>query len=434
MFDPVAVLADLIQVDTTNPPGNETAAMDLIRKLLEEAGITPMILARDPARPNLVARIRGRGEAPPFLMQGHVDVVPTGDQQWERDPFGGEVIDGEMWGRGSLDMKGPVVMMLHAFIRLAGSGSPPAGDIILAIVSDEEDSGFYGARFLVDEHPGLFEGVKYCIGEFGGFSFPFAGARFCPIQVSERMGIRFELTLTAEGGHGSMPRRGAAMARLAKVLTDLDRKRLPIHISPATRLMVEGMAAHATGVRRRVMQMLLDERSAAAAFRLMPGQLEAMEPLFRNTVSPTIVHGGDRFNVIPGRITLTLDGRMVPSSNPEEMAGELRRVIGDDIAVEYTVDGEPGPEQPDLGLFPLLADVMTRRDAGLIPVPFMMPAVTDGRWFARLGIQPYGFTPLLLPDGFEFQKLAHAANERVPVTAIETGAGIIYDLLQRYPG
>lgn len=229
-----------------------------------------------------------------------------------------------------------------------------------------------------------------------------------------------------------MPRRGAAMARLGKLLTALDHKRMPIHVVPATRMMVEGMVENTTGVTQRVLQMLLNERSAAAAFRLMPGQLGVMEPLFRNTVSPTIVRGGDKHNVIPGRITVTLDGRMLPSSSPAEMTGELRAIIGDDVEIEYTVDGEPGPAQPDLGLFPLLAEVMVDRDPSLVPVPFLMPAVTDGRWFARLGIQPYGFTPLLLPDGFEFQKLAHAADERIPVSAVGSGADILFDLLRRY--
>jgi len=433
MFDPVAILRDLIRVDSTNPPGNEAAAIRLARDLIEGAGLETTILSRDPERPNLIARIEGRGEAAPFLMQGHVDVVTTADQVWDHDPFGAEIIDGFLWGRGTLDMKGAVVMMLHAFCRLAESGKRPTGDVILAILSDEENSGHYGAKFLVDEHPGLFDGVEYCIGEFGGFPLTLAGTRFYPIQVAERLSIRYELTIRAEGGHGSMPRRGAAMAKLGKLLTTLDRKRMPVHISAATRLMVEGMVENTSGAIQRVLRMLLNERTADAALRLLPGQLGVMEPVFRNTVSPTIVRGGDKHNVIPAEITVTLDGRMVPGSSPEQMTEELRRLAGPDIDIEYTVDGRPGPTEPDLDLFPLLADVIRRRDPDAVPVPFMMPAVTDGRWFAELGIQPYGFTPLLLPDGFEFQKLTHAANERIPVAAIEAGADMIFDLLNRYP-
>jgi len=434
MFDPVAVLQDLIRLDTTNPPGNEAAAVRLVQDVIEAAGIETTILSKDPDRPNLIARIEGKDDYHPFLMQGHVDVVTTADQVWEHDPFAAEIIDGFLWGRGTLDMKGAVVMMLHAFVRLAESGSRPAGDVILAVLSDEENSGHYGAKFLVDEHPELFEGVKHCIGEFGGFPFPLGGTRFYPIQVAERLSIRYELTISAEGGHGSMPRRGAAMAKIGKLLTALDRKRMPVHISAATRLMVEGMVEHTSGAIQRVLRMLLNERTADAALRLLPGQLGVLEPVFRNTVSPTIVRGGDKHNVIPAEIKVTLDGRMVPGSSPEEMTDELRRLIGPNIEIDYAVDGKPGRAEPDLELFPLLADVVRRRDPDAVPVPFMMPAVTDGRWFAELGIQPYGFTPLLLPDGFEFQKLTHAANERIPVAAVEAGAEMVFDLLNRYPG
>ncbi len=434
MFDPVLALEQLIKLDTTNPPGNEAGAIGLIQRLLKDAGVETVLLSKDSSRPNLIARLEGSGDASPFLMQGHVDVVPTSDQVWDHDPFGGEIVEGFMWGRGTLDMKGAVVMMVHAFLRLAASDKKPAGDVILAILSDEEDGGFYGARFLVEEHPSLFDGVEYCIGEFGGFPLPLGGTRFYPIQVAERLSIRFELTIRAEGGHGSLPRRGAAMGQLGKLLTVLDRKRMPVHVVPATRLMVESMIEHSTGATRRALQMLLNRRTAEAALRLLPGQLGLLEPVFRNTVSPTIVSGGDKHNVIPAAVSVTLDGRMLPGSSPEEMAAELRRIAGPNVEIDYTVDGKVGPHQPNLALLPLLADVIRQHDPEAVPIPFLLPATTDGRWFAELGIQPYGFTPLLLPDGFEFQKVVHAANERVPVSAIGAGAEMVFDLLRRYPG
>lgn len=434
MVDPIQLLEQLIKLDTTNPPGNEAAAIHLIQGLLEDAGIETVLLSKDPNRPNLIARLGGSGEAPPFLMQGHVDVVPTSDQVWERDPFGGEVVDGFMWGRGTLDMKGAVVMMVRAFLDLAASEKQPAGDVILAVLSDEEDGGGFGARFLVEEHPSLFDGVEYCIGEFGGFPLNLGGTRFYPIQVAERLNIRFDLTIRAEGGHGSLPRRGAAMGQLGRLLTALDRKRMPVHVVPATRLMIESMIEHTAGATRRALQALLSPRSAEAAFRLLPGQLAVLEPVFRNTVSPTVVRGGGKHNVIPGAVSVTLDGRMLPGSSPDEMAAELRRIVGPNVEIESTVDGKVGPAQPNLDLLPLLADVIRQYDADAVPIPFLLPATTDGRWFAELGIQPYGFTPLLLPDGFEFQNVVHAANERVPVSAVVTGAKMMFELLRRYPG
>jgi len=434
MFEPITVLQDLVRLDTTNPPGNEMTAVRMLQEIIETAGVETAIYSKDPNRPNLIARIEGRGDYHPFLMQGHVDVVSTVAQAWTHDPFGAEIIDGFMWGRGTLDMKGAVVMMVHAFVRLAESGLRPSGDVILAILSDEENSGHFGAKYLVDEHPELFTDVKYCIGEFGGFPLTIAGTRFYPIQIAERLSIRFELTIAGEGGHGSLPRSGTAMSLLGRVLDALERKRMPVHISSATRLMVEGMVEHTTGVAQRALRMLLNERTADAAFRLLPGQLGILEPVFRNTVSPTIVRGGDKHNVVPAEVKLTLDGRMVPASSPDEMADELRRIVGPDVGINYTVDGKPGVGEADLRLFPLLASVVQRRDPDGVPIPFLMPAATDGRWFAELGIQPYGFTPLLLPDGFAFSELAHAADERIPVAAVESGAEMIFDLLNRYPG
>ena len=200
-ISPVEMLQTLVRIDTTNPPGNEGEAVGYVDELLAASGIKSLILAKDPTRPNLVARIPGRGEAPPFLMQGHVDVVPTTGQQWARDPMGGDIIDGSMWGRGTLDMKGGVAMMIDAFLRMSAAEEAPAGDVILCVVSDEEAGGEYGARFLVEQHPELFDGVKHCIGEFGGFPLHLAGRSFYPVQVAERVGVRLELTFRGPGGH-----------------------------------------------------------------------------------------------------------------------------------------------------------------------------------------------------------------------------------------
>lgn len=434
MTDPIDLLQQLIRIDTTNPPGNEAAAISLIQDVIESAGITTNLLSKDPARPNLIAKIPGAAVAPPFLMQGHVDVVPTTGQQWAHDPFGGDIIDGYLWGRGTLDMKGAVVMMVDAFLRLAASDEPPAGDVILCVLADEEMHGTFGARFLVEERPDVFDGVQYCIGEFGGFSFRLGGRTFYPIQIAERVGVKFELTVRGPAGHGSMPTRGGTTARLGRLLTTLDRKRMPIHIVPATRMMLEGIADHTEGTTRRAVQSLLNPRTAGTTLKVLHKQLGVMEPLLRNTVSATVIQGGDKHNVIPAEIRVTLDGRMLPGLDASEMAAELQAMIGPDIEIAYEVDGKPVPAKPDMGLFPLLADTLRRLDPAGIPIPFMMPAVTDGRWFAQLGIQPYGFTPMTLPEGFNFQSTVHAADERIPVQAISNGADAIYQLLTRYAG
>ncbi len=206
---PVEILQDLIRFDTTNPPGNEAPCIAYIDRLLSDAGIETTILALDDDRPNLIARLRGRGDAPPLLLYGHVDVVTTADQAWTHPPFSGEIADGWVWGRGTLDMKGAVAMFLAAVLRAhAGQASLP-GDVILAAVSDEEHLGLYGVDYLVREHPGQFEGVRYALGEGGGFSVDMAGRRFYPIMVAEKQCCWPKATLRGRDGHGSMHRTAA---------------------------------------------------------------------------------------------------------------------------------------------------------------------------------------------------------------------------------
>ena len=182
----VELLGDLLRFDTTNPPGSEGECIAYLRQQVEAAGAAVRIVARDDARPNLIARIRGACEAPPLLLYGHVDVVTTAGQEWSRAPFGGELVDGWLWGRGALDMKGGVAMMIDAFLRAARGEIQPRGDVILAVLSDEENGGDFGARFLAQEHAELFEGVKHALGEFGGASQTIGGRRFYPIQVAEK--------------------------------------------------------------------------------------------------------------------------------------------------------------------------------------------------------------------------------------------------------
>ncbi|MDH5636636.1 MAG: M20/M25/M40 family metallo-hydrolase, partial [Candidatus Bathyarchaeota archaeon] len=170
---PAELLQNLIRFDTTNPPGSEAECVAYINRLLTDAGFKTTLLAKDANRPNLIARLKGQGTAAPFLLYGHVDVVTTANQKWTHPPFEGKVEDGYIWGRGALDMKGGVAMMLAAFLRAKAENLNPAGDVVLAILSDEEGGGEYGAKYLVDNQAKQFEGIRYAIGEFGGFSTHF---------------------------------------------------------------------------------------------------------------------------------------------------------------------------------------------------------------------------------------------------------------------
>lgn len=428
---PAELLQRLIQFDTTNPPGNEAECIQYIRGLLSEAGIESTILAKDPKRPNLVARIKGAGNANPLLMYGHVDVVTTENQQWDHPPFEGKLVDGFIWGRGALDMKGGVAMMVAAFLRAHAEGVQPPGDVILAIVSDEEVGGDFGAKYLVQEHAGLFKNVRYAIGEFGGFTMQVGGKRFYPIMISEKQICWMKASVRGEGGHGSMPVRGGAMAKLAQALKKLDESHPPAHITPPTRMMVEAMASALGGAQGFLLGQLNNPTMTKTILNLLGERGRVFYPLFHNTASPTILHGSSKINVIPNEASVELDGRLLPGFKPEDMTRELRAILGSDVRLDV-VQFEAGPAEPDMGLLDTLAGILRESDPDGIPIPLLLSGVTDGRFFSTLGIQTYGFLPMTLPEDFKFASVIHNANERVPAAAIEFGTDAIYKALGRF--
>ncbi|OUC09858.1 peptidase M20 [Litorilinea aerophila] len=436
-LDPIELLRTLIRFDTTNPPGNEAACIAFLRELLTRAGVEATILARDPNRPNLIARLPGRGEAPGLVLQGHVDVVTTAGQAWEHPPFSAELVDGYVWGRGALDMKGGVAMMVTAFLRAWREGVRPAGDVILTIMSDEEAGSDYGARFLVEEHPEQFAGAAYAIGEGGGTAQTLFGRRYYPVMVAEKQVCWMRTELRGPGGHGSTPLRGGAMARLGRLLTRLDQNRLPVHITPVMERMIQGLAEHASPTEGDLLRRLLDPAQTDAvldelADRGIP-QHRLLDALLHNTVNATVVRGGAKTNVIPSRIELELDGRLLPGFTPQDLMTELHALLGNDLTFEV-IRHDPGVDRVDMGLFPLLAGILQELDPEGVPIPSMVAGFTDGRMFARLGIQNYGFLPLKLPADFNANATVHGANERVPVEAIRFGAEALYRALARYEG
>jgi acetylornithine deacetylase/succinyl-diaminopimelate desuccinylase-like protein len=340
-------------------------------------------------------------------------------------------VDGEVWGRGAIDMKGAVAMFVSAFLGAARGELELPGDLILVVLSDEENGGDFGAKFLVEEHPELFAGVRHALGEAGGISQVISGKRFYPIQLGEKQICWLKATVRGPGGHGAMIHRDGTMGRLARMLDDLNRKRMPIHVTPIVREMVETIAAHLPRPKRELMLALLKPAVANRVLPKLGPQLRPLETLLRNTVNATIVRGGEKVNVIPAQIDLELDGRLLPGFTPDDLIGELHGIIGDDIEVEL-VRHDAGPAEPDLALFEMLAGVLRELDPEGIPMPLLQGGVTDGRFFAQLGIQTYGFMPMRLPPDFPVLKIVHAADERIPVSALEFGTEAVTRALQRF--
>ncbi len=427
---PVEILQRLLRFDTSNPPGNERECVDWIRGLLEDLGCEVRILARDPSRPNLIARLPGRGVSAPLLLQGHVDVVAArGD--WRHEPFAGELHDGYVWGRGALDMKGGVAMMLAAFMRAKASGVLPPGDVILCVLADEEAGSDEGANYLVNEHPELFKDVRYAIGEFGGFTMTLAGRRLYPIMVAEKQVCWTRATIRGPAGHGSLPLRGGAMGKLGQVLHRLDRRRLAVHVTPVARSMVEAIAAELPVAVAVALRGLLVASVTDRLLDVLGERAKAFDPLLHHTASASIVSGGEKINVIPGEVSLDLDCRLLPGFGPEDLFAELRALTGVEMELEV-LRYDAVAAEPNLALFGTLAETLRELDPMAKPVPLLLPAVTDGRFFSRLGIQTYGFLPMQLPEDMAFMDLIHAENERLPAQAMEFGTQALGRVLERF--
>ncbi len=428
---PAELLQDLIRFDTTNPPGSESACVSYVQQLLADADIPTQVFSLDPDRPNLIARLKGAGNAPPLLLHGHVDVVTTLNQVWQVPPFEGREADGYVWGRGALDMKGGVAMMLAAMLRARAEGVTPPGDVILAVLSDEENGSDYGAKFLVEQHPELFDRVRYAIGEGGGVARYVDGQRFYPVMVAEKQICWLKLTVKGPGGHASRPMRGGTMAKLGQLLTSLDKNRLPVHVTPVARQMLETMSAALPTETGAALGRMADPAATDSVLDELGVRGYFFDPMLHNTVNATIVHGGHKTNVIPSEASVELDGRLLPGFSADEMITELREVVGHEVEIEV-MRYDASTHEPNLGLFNTLADILKEADPEGIPLPFLLFAVTDGRFFAQLGIQPYGFLPLNVPEDPDFTRLVHAADERVPVASVEFGANALFSLLQRF--
>ena len=429
--DPVEMLQRLIRFDTTNPPGNERECVAYISNLLTEAGCDFTVVGSSPDRPNLIARLKGQGTAPPLLLYGHVDVVTTADQTWQHPPFEGRLVDGYVWGRGALDMKSGIVMMLSAFLKAKTEGVHLPGDVILALVSDEEGGGDAGAKYLVENQAELFQGVRYAIGEFGGFSYEIGRQRFYPIMVAEKQICHLRATLRGPGGHGSMPHRDGAVGRMASFLRRLEQRRLPVHVTPVTRSMVETISSKLAWPQGMVFRQLLKPQMTNTVLGLMGDKGASFEPLLRNTANPTVIRAGEQINVAPSKVEVDLDGRLLPGYSPEDLISELVAISGGELELEV-IRHDPGPSEPDMALFETLKDILRSVDSDGEPVPILLPGATDARFFSRLGIQTYGYLPMRLPPDLEFSRLIHGPDESIPVDAITFGTEAIFQLMHRF--
>ncbi|MGH7863924.1 MAG: M20/M25/M40 family metallo-hydrolase [Candidatus Binataceae bacterium] len=406
----LASLRDLVRLDTSNPPGNERIVADYIGSALGQHGIDAIVREGMPTRANLVARIKGTDSAkPPLLLSSHTDVVPVETDGWSRPPFSGDLADGCIWGRGSIDMKAKCAMDLALVTAIQRSGRIPDRDLILAAVADEEAGSEHGAKYMVERHPELVR-AGYVLNEVGGFTVHLGERRFYPIQVAEKGFVTVKMTVTGMPGHGSMPRPDAAIARLAELITRIVN----------------------TPMRQRVTPLM------AATLAELGVAVDAAGPLFRpmleNTVNPTIIRGGYKDNVVPGEAWAVLDGRTLPGEDPESFMAELRAIVGPEPSFELLKTAPPVETSPDSPLFDLIKERIESADPGARAIPWMIPGATDNKFYSKLGAACYGFAPVKLEAHMPFGALYHGNDERLPVDGFFWGLKVYADVVLRFLG
>ncbi len=419
----------LLLIDTTNPPGNERAAAEVIATALREVGVEPQLLEAEPHRTNLVARIRGTGAKPPLLLTAHLDVVEADPTKWRRPPFSGEEHDGCLWGRGAIDMKNMAAMCTAIMRRLASTKTLLDRDVIFAAVADEEAGCDLGSRFLVEQHRHLVE-AEYAIGESGGFSLHLANATFYPIQVAEKGFCWVRARITSEPGHGSMPRHDSVITKLGQALSRLGEAHLPIHQTKYVTDFLEAVRARQPEMLQPLVKLVARPHLLARVARLIPGVSVArsFSALLSNTAAATVVRAGAKTNVIPGVAEFQIDGRTLPGQTDEDLLRELRAVLGDEVELEIIKSAPPVVTEPVASpVFDIIKRQVEAREPDAQVVPYMIPGFTDAKYFTQMGARWYGFSPVKIEkgSGIRFADMFHGHDERVPIAGLAWGVEVL---------
>jgi acetylornithine deacetylase/succinyl-diaminopimelate desuccinylase-like protein len=403
-------LRALVRLDTTNPPGNECLAADYLRAAFGREAIDCVTIEPQPTRANLVARLAGRDRSlAPLMLSSHTDVVAVEANRWTRDPFGAEVADGCVWGRGTIDMKSKGAMDLGLALAIKRAGLLPACDLIIAAVADEEAGSELGARYLVNHHPELIR-AGHVLNETGGFTLHLGERRFYPIQVAEKGFVTVKLTVSGSPGHGSMPRADTAIAWIADLIGRITRTPMPRRVTPL--------------MRRTLADLGIVPDKAPALFR----------PMLSNTVTPTILRAGYKDNVIPGEAWVILDGRTLPGEDERSFLRELRDIVGPEPTLEVIKQAPPVEASSETPLFDLIRSRTEAADPGARAIPWMLPGATDSKFYAQLGATCYGFAPVRLEPRMPFGSLYHGNDERMPIGGFLWGLRLYTDVVLNFLG
>jgi acetylornithine deacetylase/succinyl-diaminopimelate desuccinylase-like protein len=413
----VGLLQELLRLDTVNPPGNETRAAELLRDYLARSGVESHLVAKVPDRANVVARLPG-GDGPTLALIAHTDTVVADAAEWDRDPWSGDLVEGEVWGRGALDMKGHLAAAAVAFASLAREGFVPAGDVVLALTADEEVGLDFGLSWLAQEHPDLVR-CAYSINESGGERCVFGGNVYYLCGVGEKMSAAFRVRVRGRSGHASMPSiADNALVKAARYVEALGRYEPPQEMLPQVQAFLQEVLGEVPPL----------EDALDRARTLHPLAAELVEPLLSLTLSPTMIEASRQRNVIPASCTITVDCRLLPGQTPQAVEPLLRAALGaGEWELEWIEEDQAGGTSSPLEtpLWRTLQEWVEQLEPGARLAPILSSGFTDSHYLREaFGTVAYGFFPLKAMDVELAARLVHSANERIAVDDLSLGVDV----------
>ncbi len=426
----VALLSRYIQVNTTNPPGNEIQAAQFFKEIFDREGIEARIIESAPGRGNIYARLRGDGSKKGIVLLNHLDVVPADAKLWKEPPFSGLIKEGVIWGRGALDDKGPAIMELMTFLALKRQNVRLKGDVVFLGTADEEAGGALGAGYLVEKHPELFQNVGLVLNEGGGIRVGEDGrARVYNVSVAEKTPLWLRLTATGTPGHGSTPSNNLAVNKLVAALARIMGYQGPVKVGPEVQRYyadTAGSEPEPLRSRYRDLRKSLEDPAFRAEFLKEPRNNASV----RNTIAITGVRGSDKVNVIPATASAELDVRLLPGEEPKAFIETLRRVMNDpSIKIEVLLSFPAATSPPHPEAMKVIGDFAKANDAGTPVVAPLVRGFTDCHFFREKGIPCLGFMPhRSTPSG---EGLVHGVDERVSVESLRFGIRAMVEIVSK---
>jgi len=421
-------LQEYIRINTINPPGNEMAGAEFFARIFDAEGIEYEIAESAPGRGNIWARIEG-GDEPGIVLLHHMDVVPADERYWTSDPLSGTLSDGYINGRGALDTKTSGILHLATFLALHRTDTPLNRDVVFMATADEEAGGFFGAGWLVENRPEIFEDVGFLLNEGGGGS-DVGGVVNFGLEVTQKVPYWLRVTATGEPGHGSRPLVTYASVKLIEALERFRLHGFEARIIPAVDEHFRGMASRHPAP----WQSRFQDIASAIEEPGVLGELQIYNPglhaLTRNTCSITRFAGSGKINVVSPQVSAEIDCRLLPDQDPEEWLAEVRRVLGPDVEVEVLMGFTPAVSSTDTDLYRIVRDVTLEEfpDAGFVPQ--VVGGFTDSHFFRDLGITSYGYSATATPA--EDAGGVHGNNERVTEENVRRGVAMTLTILERF--